>query len=148
MEIGNKIAQLCDTNWTIKSWWSPDESGQYFFLLFSTRTVNSSIIEKIKRKTSNINSNPGGMWQYLVIGIGCPWALHGMLTAEFSCRRKKKDLTSPRNAGALLPIGSTKRVARKNELFLLPCKGSWYYRYFYTLYLDMRTKIIIKILYL
>lgn len=47
-----------------------------------------------------------GDLKYLVTGTGCPWALQGMLTSDPSLRTKMNDFTSPRNAGALIPIGS------------------------------------------
>lgn len=50
--------------------------------------------------------NDNAIIRYLVIGIGCPCALHSMLTSNPRLRTKENVFTSPINVGALLPIGS------------------------------------------
>lgn len=66
-----------------------------------------------------VGNNNTAIW-YLVTGTGCPCALHGMLTSDPRLRTKENVLTSPINAGALLPIGSKRgnKGHRRHERYV------------------------------
>jgi len=74
--------------------------------LTAWRSLNSSLLTMILRsRLRHMIDDDNALW-YLVTGTGCPCALHSILASDPRLRTIENVLTSPINAGALLPIGS------------------------------------------
>jgi len=81
------------------------------------RSLNSSLLtmilqsSKLRSRLWHMIDDDNALW-YLVTGTGCPCALHSMLASDPRLRTIENVLTSPINAGALLPIGSKRKNKR------------------------------------